>query len=632
MQKYHSFENFLWDNYYNEIFTAVNKFIKRNYGSLGFYGRIEPDNLKLDDYRIRSVIFHKATGDRIRFNATVCAEIIIRGQRRRDYESSSVEKWFSVQLTGSMKDGLNSISIEGVDNYSKEKYNKEDALTRYMVPYLYAKDLDTEAEKFLSKYYPAALRKPMPLSMDTLLSNMQLKKAYAPLPDNIFGRTYFSSAKVNLCDPNGSNEREEKITAGTIIINPNIVFIRNIGSENNTVVHECVHWDRHYNFFELQKILNPGVKAISCEVVEEYSSKSEGLEKELKWMEWQANALAPRILVPTRTAKKKLEAILTELRMTYPEQKEAARMELAILQLSRFYGVSTILAKMRAIEMGFDDAEGTSVFVNGRYYPAYSFKRGALKKNQTFIIDERNAIFLFNVNPALREMLQIGQIIYANGMVAINDPKYVTKSEVGTPILTEYALSHVDECCLIFDRTIRVSRSYDDSFYRMCFLCNNIDSSTLIEADYNPEYESNQNVKERAEEIKKSKEAMEEIAQNLALIPSGFGGALTYHMKRRGLTDEELGYRSRISSRMIGEYRRNPEAAAKVSQGRVMALCIGMNLQGFYSEDLLNKAGKPLMMIPEQMLFRQLIYNHSDETLDAWNATLREFGFKEIPS
>ena len=82
---------------------------------------------------------------------------------------------------------------------------------------------------------------------------------------------------------------------------------------------------------------------------------------------------------------------------------------------------------------------------------------------------------------------------------------------------------------------------------------------------------------------------------------------------------------------MIGEYRRNPEVAAKISQGRVMALCIGMNLQGFYSEDLLSKAGKPLMMIPEQMLFRQLIYNHSDETLDAWNATLREFGFKEIP-
>ena len=73
------------------------------------------------------------------------------------------------------------------------------------------------------------------------------------------------------------------------------------------------------------------------------------------------------------------------------------------------------------------------------------------------------------------------------------------------------------------------------------------------------------------------------------------------------------------------------EAAAKISQQRVMALCIGLNLQGFYSEDLLNKAGKPLTMVPEQMVYRQLIYNHSDENLDAWNATLREFGYKEIP-
>ncbi len=141
----------------------------------------------------------------------------------------------------------------------------------------------------------------------------------------------------------------------------------------------------------------------------------------------------------------------------------------------------------------------------------------------------------------------------------------------------------------------------------MCFLCNDINSSTLIEATYDPDYESNQNVKERAEEIKKSKDALKEIAEHLSVIPSGFGGALAYHMKRKKITDEELENRSGISSRMIGEYRRNIEAAAKISQQRVMALCIGLNLQGFYSEDLLNKAGKPLTMVPEQMVYRQLI-------------------------
>lgn len=631
MRQYASFEKYLKDVYYNEIFAAVDTFIKRNTRQIDFYGSVSsPDDIKLDDFNVKSTVFHQAGGNNITFNATVLADIIIRGQKRRDYEDSNTEKWFSVRFTGCFQNGLRAF-ITGVDLYSRDKYNKEDALTRYLVPYLYAKDLDKEAEKFLKKYYPVALLQPTKLSMDTLLSNMHLKKAHAPLPDNIFGRTYFSDARVKLCDPDGANEREEKISAGTITINPNIVFMRNVGSENNTIVHECIHWDRHHSFFELQKILNPGIAAISCEIVEEYSSKGEGLEKELKWMEWQANALAPRILVPTRTAKKKLEALLDEKRIVYPDYSSAARMELAILELSEFYGVSVVSAKMRAIEMGFDDAEGTSVYVNGRYYPAYSFRRGALKKNQTFIIDKRNALILLNTNPELRMLQQAGRIIYANGMVAINDPKYVTRSDSGTPILTDYALEHVDECCLVFDRKIQVSRSYDDSFYRMCFLCNDIDSSTLIEAEYNAEYKSNQNVKERAEEIKKSQDALTEIAEHLSVIPSGFGGALAYHMKRKKITDEELEYRSGISSRMIGEYRRNIEAAAKISQQRVMALCIGLNLQGFYSEDLLNKAGKPLMMVPEQMIYRQLIYNHSDENLDAWNATLREFGFKEIP-
>ena len=40
-------------------------------------------------------------------------------------------------------------------------------------------------------------------------------------------------------------------------------------------------------------------------------------------------------------------------------------------------------------------------------------------------------------------------------MYCINDEKYVTRSDAGAPILTDYALEHVDECCLAFDRKIR---------------------------------------------------------------------------------------------------------------------------------------------------------------------------------
>ena len=60
MQKYESIETFLWDKYYNEIFSALDRYIKLNCGSLGLYGRVGPEDLKLDDYRIRSVVFHQA--------------------------------------------------------------------------------------------------------------------------------------------------------------------------------------------------------------------------------------------------------------------------------------------------------------------------------------------------------------------------------------------------------------------------------------------------------------------------------------------------------------------------------------------------------------------------------------------
>ena len=44
-------------------------------------------------------------------------------------------------------------------------------------------------------------------------------------------------------------------------------------------------------------------------------------------------------------------------------------------------------AKIRAIELGFDQAAGVFNYVDGQYYPPFSFAKGSLKKDQTFIID-----------------------------------------------------------------------------------------------------------------------------------------------------------------------------------------------------------------------------------------------------
>lgn len=604
-------------------------YMKEHRNSLGVYSYVVLDMsyIELDDIHVRSVCFHQGEGNLLNFSASVQADVILKGIGTRDYEADQQSVWFTVHFTGYLLAGLNLVTIKGVDSYSKDRFNEEDSLSKFLVPYLYAKNLDAEATKFLEKYYKKALKTPMPIKMEELLENMCLEIKYAPLADNIFGKTYFTDADVEVCDINKKNVRREHIEAGTILVNPGIYFMRNVGSMNNTVVHECVHWDRHSNFFELQRLLNNEISHISCEVVEEYGSETKGINDALKWMEWQANALTPHILMPADMTIMKFKELLFEVKKENPNEREAVIAEYAIANLADFFNVSVISAKIRVTELGFDFAEGTSVYVDGKYYPPYSFKKGSLKRNQTFTIDKRNAIVESFVNPDLADQVSSGSIIYANCMYCLNDEKYVTQNENGTPILTDYALEHVDECCLIFDRKTCISSKYDDSYYRLCFLCRDIKSENIVEATYDPEYKNNQDVAERAKEIAMSKKIMQEtIKVQKETAGLDFHECLAYHMNRRNITEEELAYRSGLSSRMVGDYHRKP---CNIQLPTVMALCIGLNLKREYCYTLIEKAGFTLKTSNEDMVYRFLIDNHTDENLETWNATLAEFGVEQ---
>ena len=43
------------------------------------------------------------------------------------------------------------------------------------------------------------------------------------------------------------------VKARTIFLDPEAYFLRNLGAVNNTIVYECVHWDKHRKAFELIK-------------------------------------------------------------------------------------------------------------------------------------------------------------------------------------------------------------------------------------------------------------------------------------------------------------------------------------------------------------------------------------------
>ena len=631
-KKYDTFAAYLEDAYYNQIFSKIKSYLFNNKGRLDLSTSVVPDPsyVELSDFQIMGISYHESDINRIECKITIRAEVEISGRGRRDYESDSTECWLSIPFAATLKNGLKHVNIGHASEYSRELFRAEDALTKYLVPYIYAKDLDKHAEKFLERYCPQALKEPMPLPIKEIVEQMGLTVYHAPLPGGIFGRTYFNDANVEVYGNKACTEIVEKsISPGTVLVNPDVFFMRNIGSVNNTVIHECVHWDKHYKFFELQKLLNPDIQAISCAVVEEYKKKPNQLEYELSWMEWQANALTPKILIPAKTGKSKLSEILNRLRSSFQSHlRNGYIMELAISEFADFFKVSTTAAKIRAVELGFEQAAGVFNFVDGKNYPPFSFQKGSLKKGQTFIIDRNNIIVESLFNQDLADDFKAGRFIHAGGLFVINDPKYVSIIEDTEPALTEYALEHVDECCLVFDRTTRVSSHYDDSFYRICFLCRDADSKSFVEAKFNPREGKNEDVQKRAREMATIAAEAKRISDILAEVPSSFCGTLDYHIKRRKYTNEKLEERTGISSRMLQDYRNKKDA--KPTLQSVLALCIGLNLHPSFSYDLIAKAGYNIMTASEEFLvYRYLIDNHHMENIFMWNEKLRDAGIPQ---
>ena len=606
------------DVYYDEIFNRIKGLVfahKDSFESDTVYSvsYAEPDNI-----HVSGVTFKEQDDGFLEIRVSVDADIAVKGKTRYGYEEIADNGSYNIFFSAKLENGLQQVSITNVEEYNPAKFEKDRSLSQDLVPYLYEDAVEKNAEDFLKRHYPKALLQPMALPVFEVVQSMGMSVYYAPLGDTVFGKTFFGTEKVTVyTDYTLKATVEIMAQPGTMLINPNVYFMRNVGTANNTIIHECVHWDRHRKAFELQRLLTGDCNHISCEIVETY----EGIPDDapaIKWMEWQANQLAPRILMPAKMTEKVYSNALRDIHTSKPFTRFAEVMEEAVGYTAQFFGVSALAAKLRLMDLGYDVVQGTYVYSDGRYLPPFYFAKGTLEKDQTYVIDEQNALIQIFMNEELRTLYFEGRLIYANCMVCINSPKYITRSETGLPILTEYALEHVHECCYVFKRKINASDTYSDSFYRRCFLCRNVNSENYIEAKYDPEHKDNQSKSQRKNEIDKITESVEDIVRRLATeIPSGFSGTLSYHMNRKNITNEELSARTNISTVSISEYRNT--LSPKISLERAVALCNGLKLEKHYSHDLMKKAGFDLS-IPNitYYMIGWVIDEHPDDTLQQW--------------
>lgn len=82
----------------------------------------------------------------------------------------------------------------------------------------------------------------------------------------------------------------------------------------------------------------------------------------LDWMEWQANGMAPRILMPKIQTKIKIRELFQTLKLVNPDISSSELVQEVLDNLAAFYKVSRQAAKIRMIDLGFSEDEIVNLF------------------------------------------------------------------------------------------------------------------------------------------------------------------------------------------------------------------------------------------------------------------------------
>lgn len=230
-------------------------------------------------------------------------------------------------------------------------------MTGNLVPYIAKEQFDDVATEFLKKYCPEALRSPMEIPIETIARDkMNLSVEYVNITEDlsIYGQIFFTEGGAEVYKPDTDEFIVIKVKRGTVFIDPNVFFMRNLGCERNTLSHECLHWFKHKAYHTLQN-LNSNKMAVACKCPTEQKAEAKSAQwTDEDWMEWQANGIAPKILMPKDMFR--IQADKNKyLKNLSPKNSEYSQryLELAVAELADFFKVSKQSATIRLKELGY---------------------------------------------------------------------------------------------------------------------------------------------------------------------------------------------------------------------------------------------------------------------------------------
>ena len=499
------------------------------------------------------------------------------------------ETWI-VQCCCELDDAFDRIYVRNVIP-KDSKYKGVQILPDDLVPKLTKDNLDETAAEILKGIYPKAVRSATKIDAIQFakLLGLTVQFKYFDPSREVFGKIFFEDTKTTAPHPITRETETLFVKKGTIWVNTQTDGVMDSAAWSNTIMHECVHWLLHRPAFLLAKVVHNESAVTACR---RYSPAKKKDWTNLDRMEWQANALSPRILMPKETTGNLADKYMKKSRPA----SDMIRMERVIDRLAYDFCVSRQLAKIRMIELGYSDAEYAF-----RYY-----------EHRRYQIDFSNLVREYLRNPDFRAELEKGQYAYVDQCFVLRDRKFIQTGSDGKLHLTLYAKAHMDDCCLSFIRN-KVVHTSTSGMYRYT-----ADDEVFITGSGITPIQ-----------LAGKTKGVTEILQEL---PANFSDTLDAHMRRKKISNVALASSCLISVRQIARLRADKTRYPNVKLSTVISLCIGLRLHPLLSFDLVKKAGILFNASVEHSAYQAMLLTMTNNSIYECNEYLETLGIPLLGS
>jgi len=555
--------------------------------------------------------------DTLHFDAIISCTIEL--QQNDDYKGTltgETSQWIIASCEATITDKLDRLKITDVHTWTKGKKPVASGISasNNIVPVLYKKDLDAEATAFLEKYCPQALLEPMPVPIEKIATeelHLTVLQGHRITDDfSIFGQICFSKGKVLVRDIFKCSETEMDVNRGTILIDAYTFWERNKGCANNTLAHEVYHWHRHRLYAAIKQILrNEKFIAHRCPSNMSYPSEYEEWTNEQR-MEWQANNMAPRILMPIQTFKIKVDELYQKY--NYDDNTlKAAVLTCIADELAKFYGVSRQSALIRMKETGYPEAQLVLQQLEEQENHAY--------------ISREDVFYEYSTNESFRELLDSGKFKYVDGYIIINDKKYIQKDESGKYTLTKYAWDNLEECTISFTWK-RIKHSAAKGHLPEEILHRANDEQEVSTYDK----KQNTSVTKLSDELQKKRSRFE-INEGIHNISTNGKTCWEYIfdiINYKGLSKVHFCNLTGLGEEVYRKAEKNIKTDPSVRT--IVAIACGLDLDIETAEKMLSLAGRSLRESDEDRALKFCITGFAGQSIEERNDFLESYGYKTL--